>query len=32
MLGRFFHFRADPTVDDYFAEARRHPMFELRLR
>jgi len=29
VLGRFFHFRADSTVEDYVAEARRHPMFEL---
>jgi deazaflavin-dependent oxidoreductase (nitroreductase family) len=32
VLGRFFHFRADSTLDDYVAEARRHPMFELRAR
>ncbi|MDQ2943519.1 MAG: nitroreductase/quinone reductase family protein [Candidatus Dormibacteraeota bacterium] len=30
VLGRFFHFRADSTLEDYVAEARRHPMFELR--
>jgi deazaflavin-dependent oxidoreductase (nitroreductase family) len=32
VLGRFFHFRADSTLEDYVAEARRHPMFELRTR
>jgi deazaflavin-dependent oxidoreductase (nitroreductase family) len=32
VLGRFFHFRADSTAEDYVAEARRHPMFELRTR
>lgn len=30
--GRFFDFRADSTPEDYVAEARRHPMFELRPR
>jgi deazaflavin-dependent oxidoreductase (nitroreductase family) len=29
VLGRFFHFRADSTLEDYVTEARRHPMFEL---
>jgi deazaflavin-dependent oxidoreductase (nitroreductase family) len=32
VLGLFFHFRADSTLDDYVAEAARHPMFELRAR
>ena len=32
VLGRFFHFRADSTLEDYVAEARHHPMFELRSR
>jgi hypothetical protein len=32
VLGLFFHFRADSTAQDYIAEARRHPMFELRAR
>jgi hypothetical protein len=32
VLGLFFHFRADSTAQDYVAEARRHPMFELRTR
>ena len=32
VLGRFFHFRSDSTPEDYVAEARRHPMFELRRR
>jgi deazaflavin-dependent oxidoreductase (nitroreductase family) len=32
VLGRFFQFRADSTLEDYVAEARRHPMFELRTR
>jgi deazaflavin-dependent oxidoreductase (nitroreductase family) len=30
LLGRFFDLRADSTLEDYIAEARRHPMFELR--
>jgi deazaflavin-dependent oxidoreductase (nitroreductase family) len=30
VLGRFFDLRRDSTDDDYIAEARRHPMFELR--
>jgi len=30
VLRRFFPFRADSTLEDYVAEARRHPMFELR--
>jgi deazaflavin-dependent oxidoreductase (nitroreductase family) len=30
MVGRLFRFRADSTLEDYVAEARRHPMFELR--
>ena len=29
ILGRFFGFRADSTLVDYIAEARKHPMFEL---
>jgi hypothetical protein len=29
LLGRFFDLRADSTAEDYVAEARRHPMFEL---
>lgn len=32
VLGRFFDFRADSTLEDYVTEARRHPMFELRRR
>lgn len=32
LVGRFFNLRADSTVADYVAEARRHPMFELRPR
>lgn len=32
MVGRFFHLGADSTIEDYVAEARRHPMFELRPR
>jgi deazaflavin-dependent oxidoreductase (nitroreductase family) len=32
VLGRFFHFHADSTLEDYVAEAGRHPMFELRSR
>ncbi len=32
VLGRFFSFRANSTIEDYVAEARRHPMFELRPR
>jgi len=32
VLGRFFHFQADSTLEDYIVEARRHPMFELRRR
>jgi len=30
VLGKFFDLRADATAEDYIAEARRHPMFELR--
>jgi hypothetical protein len=30
VLGRYFDFHADSTLEDYVAEARRHPMFELR--
>lgn len=30
VLRRFFHFGADSTLEDYVAEARNHPMFELR--
>jgi deazaflavin-dependent oxidoreductase (nitroreductase family) len=29
IVGRFFGFRADSTLDDYIVEARKHPMFEL---
>ncbi len=29
VLGRFFTIPADATLDDFVAEARRHPMFEL---
>jgi len=29
VLGRFFHFRTDSPLDDYVAQARTHPMFEL---
>jgi len=32
VLGRFFNVRADSTDEEYVAEARRHPMFELRTR
>jgi deazaflavin-dependent oxidoreductase (nitroreductase family) len=32
LLRRFFPFRADSTLEDYVAEACRHPMFELRMR
>jgi deazaflavin-dependent oxidoreductase (nitroreductase family) len=32
LVGRFFHLGPDATLDDYIAEARRHPMFELRPR
>jgi deazaflavin-dependent oxidoreductase (nitroreductase family) len=31
-LGRFFRIRPDSRLADYVAEARRHPMFELRPR
>ena len=30
VLGRLFKFRRDSTLEDYIAEARMHPMFELR--
>jgi deazaflavin-dependent oxidoreductase (nitroreductase family) len=30
LIGRFFHLGPDSTIEDYVAEARRHPMFELR--
>jgi deazaflavin-dependent oxidoreductase (nitroreductase family) len=30
VLGRFFDIGVDSTADDYVAEARRHPVFELR--
>lgn len=30
VLGKFFDLRADSSLEDYIAEARRHPMFELR--
>jgi hypothetical protein len=32
VLGRFFDLRPSSTPEDYIAEARRHPMFELRPR
>ena len=32
VLGRFFNFRDHSTLEDYVAEARLHPMFELRAR
>jgi deazaflavin-dependent oxidoreductase (nitroreductase family) len=32
VLGRFFNLRPASTLEDYVAEARRHPMFELRPR
>ena len=32
VLGRFFDLRSTSTPEDYVAEARRHPMFELRPR
>jgi deazaflavin-dependent oxidoreductase (nitroreductase family) len=32
VLGRYFDFRADSTLEEYVAEARRHPMFELYTR
>ncbi len=32
VLGRFFNFRSDSTLEEYVAEARRHPMFELCTR
>ena len=32
VLGRFFKVGPASTPDDYVAEARRHPMFELRSR
>jgi deazaflavin-dependent oxidoreductase (nitroreductase family) len=32
VLGRFFDLRPASTPEDYVAEARRHPMFELRSR
>jgi deazaflavin-dependent oxidoreductase (nitroreductase family) len=32
VLGRFFSLRSASTLEDYIAEARRHPMFELRAR
>jgi deazaflavin-dependent oxidoreductase (nitroreductase family) len=31
LVGRFFHVRPDSKAEDYVAEARRHPMFELRM-
>jgi deazaflavin-dependent oxidoreductase (nitroreductase family) len=30
LLGKFFDLRSDSTAEDYVAEARQHPMFELR--
>jgi deazaflavin-dependent oxidoreductase (nitroreductase family) len=32
VLGRFFDLRSTSTAEEYVAEARRHPMFELRPR
>jgi deazaflavin-dependent oxidoreductase (nitroreductase family) len=32
VLRRFFPFQADSTLEDYVAEASRHPMFELVTR
>ena len=32
VLGRFFHLRTDSTLDEYVAQARTHPMFELLVR
>jgi len=32
VLGRFFNLGSASTPEDYVAEARRHPMFELRPR
>jgi deazaflavin-dependent oxidoreductase (nitroreductase family) len=32
VLGRFFDLRSTSTPEEYVAEARRHPMFELRPR
>jgi len=32
LVGRFFRLPSEPTLEDYLAEARRHPMFELRPR
>ena len=29
LVGRFFHIGRNATLDDYIAEARRHPMFEV---
>ncbi len=30
LVGLFFHIRPDAPLDDFVAEARRHPTFELR--
>jgi len=32
VAGRLFHLRAGASLDEYVAESRRHPMFELRPR
>jgi deazaflavin-dependent oxidoreductase (nitroreductase family) len=32
VLGRFFHVGTDSTLDEFVAQARTHPMFELRSR
>jgi deazaflavin-dependent oxidoreductase (nitroreductase family) len=32
LVGRFFQLRTDSTLERFVAEARRHPMFELRAR
>jgi deazaflavin-dependent oxidoreductase (nitroreductase family) len=31
-VGRFFHLRPESTTEQFIAEARRHPMFELRAK
>lgn len=31
-VGRFFHLRSDSTTAQFIAEAREHPMFELRAK
>jgi hypothetical protein len=32
IVGRFLHYHPHPTLDGYVAEARVHPLFELRPR